>query len=323
MANQIVHQDHLLAKKYNLGVPTRKFNFNSRRYSLPRMVLLFAELLLIALSGLFCIASGCILLISTTFTYNLFTTWLWLSLVSAVPIAFGWIMYRQGNRRLFMLNIMSCILSLLLVTAVDYWFNTHPAHLDPIAYLFGGLCLIVTGSLMSFLSLYFLPLLRSVLICTDGCLFMQTLQPHKVVRWEQIASFRLGKGFARIICSDGTSMKLRRTWAHSSTVQHLIYGKAFRHLFARARSSYNSGESVGFGRFTVTWQGIHNGRQLFPWDQLRSCVYVDSGVALISVEDTCLDLAYLSQLPDATIFVELIKYVLGTRRTGSQHSVIR
>ncbi|GER87123.1 hypothetical protein KDW_12850 [Dictyobacter vulcani] len=219
------------------------------------------------------------------------------------------------------MNIVCSILSLLLVTLSGYFINTFP-YQDPDAYLFGSLFLMVVGGLMSSLALYFSPFLHSVLICTDGCLFMQTLLPRKVVRWEQIASIRLGKGFACIVCNNGTSMKLRRSWANSSTVQHLIYGKTFRYLFSRARTSYNSGDAVTFGRFTVSWEGINNGQQLFQWEQLRTCVYVDSGLALISVEDTCLDLTYLSQLPDATIFVELIKYVLALRRMGSQNEPV-
>ncbi|GCE17919.1 DUF6585 family protein [Dictyobacter kobayashii] len=315
MANHILPQDHLIAKKYNLGVPTRKFRFDSPHYFSSRPFILFAELFVVALLGLFCITCGSILAISATITYSLYNAWLWMMGMASIPMLFGWMMHRRGNRRLFTLNIFCGISSLLLVSLGSYLATIRTMPPDPLAYVFGGLFLSVAGLIIVSVAICFLPLSRSILICTDGCLFINKLQCRRVIRWEQITSMRLGKGFARIVCSNGSSLKLQRTWANSTTVQHIIYGKAFRYLFARARSSYHSGEPVPFGRFTVTWQGIDNGQQLFRWEQLRTCVYIDSGLALISIDDTCLDLTYLSQLPDATVFVELVKYILAARQS--------
>lgn len=314
MANHILPQDHLLAKKYKLGVPTRKFRFDFPHSFSSRTFILFAELIVVAILGLFCLTCGSILSISATVTYGLYHTWLWILTIIAIPVMTGWMMYQRGNRRLFVLNLLSAIGSLLLVFLGGYLVMIRATPLDPVAYIFAGLFLCVAGLIIIVIAIYFMPLSRSIMICTDGCLFIDKLQRRRIIRWEQITSMRSDKGFARIICSNGSSLKLRSTWANSTTVQHIIYGKAFRHLFARARSSYHSGEPVQFGRFTVTWQGIDNGQQLFRWEQLRTCAYIDSGLALISVDDTCLDVTYLSQLPDATVFVELVKYILVSRQ---------
>ncbi|GHO88912.1 DUF6585 family protein [Dictyobacter formicarum] len=314
MANHILPQDHLLAKKYKLGVPTRKFRFDFPHSFLSHTFILFAELIIVVILGLFCFTCGSILTISATINNSLYQDWLWILAMIAIPTVTGWMMYRRGNRHLFVLNLFSAIGSQLLVFLGGYLVMIRATPPDPIAYIFGGLFLCVAGSIIIVIALNFMPLSRSIMICTDGCLFIDKLQRRRIIRWEQITSMRSDKGFVRIVCSNGSSLKLRSSWANSTTVQHIIYGKAFRYLFARARSAYHSGEPVLFGRFTVTWKGIDNGQQLFRWEQLRTCVYIDSGLALIGIDDTCLDVTYLSQLPDAAVFVELVKYILVSRQ---------
>ncbi|WP_126595304.1 DUF6585 family protein [Dictyobacter aurantiacus] len=314
MANHILPQDHLLAKKYKLGVPTRKFRFDFSHSFSSRDLILFAELTVVAILGLCCFTCGFILTISATITYHLSTAWLWILAMLAVPAIAGWIMYRHGNQRLLALNVFGTIASLLPVFLGSYLVMMHATPPDPAAYIFGGLFLCITGFIATVVALYFMPLSRSIMICTDGCLFIDKLQRRRIIRWEQIISIRSDKGCARIVCSNGSSLKLRSSWANSTAVQHIICGKAFRSLFARARSAYYSGEPVLFGRFTVNWEGIDNGQQLFHWEQLRACAYVDSGIALISVDDTCLDVSYLSQVSDASVFVELVKYILISRQ---------
>ncbi|GLV57410.1 hypothetical protein KDH_42460 [Dictyobacter sp. S3.2.2.5] len=325
MANHILPQDHLLAKKYKLGVPTRKFRFDFPHSFSSHNLILFVELAVVAILGLFCFTCGSILTISATITYHLATAWLWILAMLAVPAIAGWIMYRLGNQRLFALNVLGTIASLLPVFLGSYLVMIHATPPDPAAYVFGGLFLCVAGSIIVVIALYFMPLSRSIMICTDGCLFMDKLQRRRIIRWEQITSIRSNKGCARIVCSNGSSLKLRSSWANSTAVQHIIYGKAFRYLFARARSAYYSGEPVLFGRFTVSWEGIDNGQQLFQWEQLRACAYIDSGIALISIDDTCLDVSYLSQVSDASVFVELVKYILISRqkRVSSESSKSR
>ena len=310
MAQQVFPQDHLLARKHHLGVPTRKFYFNPPRGFTSGTFLRVIRFALALLMGMFVIGYGLYLDVAITLSHQLLWVWLWFLAALALPVIFGIVVHLRSDKRLIILNMVSCILALLVVTlwkGIVFSLGLQPG---PLSSFLSGLFLQIVGSLILVAALYFAPLAHWILICADGCIFTNKFQRSKVIRWDQIISVHLGKGFARIVCSNGTTLKIHSTWANSGTVQHLVYAKAFRYLLTRAKAIYQSGEPVTFGRFTVSLRGVYNGKQMFPWTQLRSCEYIDSGLALISKDDTCLDLAYLSQIPNATVFVELVNLVL-------------
>lgn len=310
MAQQVFPQDHLLARKYHLGVVTRKFYFDPPRPFTSATFFLVTRFVVSLLLGFSILSYGLYLDGVAIISHYFIWGWPWILTALGLPAGLGFFMHLRGNKRLVSLNVMSCILALLIATLWRGVFFSLGPQADPLSSLLSGLFLQIIGFMIVWGALYFAPLSRWILICADGCIFMNKFQRSKVIRWDQITSVHLRKGFARIVCSSGTTLNLHGTWANSSTVQHLVYAKAFRYLLTRARATYQAGEPVPFGRFTVSQDGIYNGKQLFPWTQLRSCEYIDSGLALISKDDTCLDLAYLSQLPNATVFMELINLVL-------------
>lgn len=310
MAQKVFPQDHLLARKHHLGVPTRKFYFDPPHPFTPATLFLITQFVIFLFLGLVILSYGFYLDIITTISSHIIWAWLWICVVLMLPVGLGVTMHLRGEKRLVSLNVISCILALLIVTLWRGVFFSLGSHPDSLSSLLSGLFLQIVGIIILGSALYFAPLSRWILICADGCIFMNKFQRGKVIRWDQITSVYPGKGFARIVCSNGTTLKLHATWSNSSAVQHLVYAKAFRYLLTRAKATYQAGEPVPFGRFTVSQYGIYNGKQWFPWTQLRSCEYIDSGLALISKDDTCLDLAYLSQLPNATVFMELINLVL-------------
>lgn len=310
VAQQVFPQDHLLARKHHLGVVTRKFYFDPPRPFTYVTLFLIARCIVFLLLGLSLFGCGLYLNIVTIISHNFSFLWPWLFIGLTLPAGLGLFMQIRGNKRLLSLNGVSCVLALLIITLWRGVFFSLGSEADPLSFLLSGLFLQVVGLIILGSALYLAPLSRWILICADGCIFVNKFQRSKVIRWDQITSVHLGKGFARIICSNGTTLNLHKAWANSNTVQHLVYTKAFRYLLTRAKATYQAGEPVSFGRFTVNQQGIYNGKQLFPWTQLRSCEYIDSGLALISKDDTCLDLAYLSQLPNATVFMDLINLIL-------------
>ena len=310
MAQQVFPQDHLLARKHHLGVPTRKFYFNPPRGFTSGALLPLIRFVLALLMGVVVICYGLYLDVETTISHHILWVWLWFLAILTLPAIFGLVVYFRNNKRLAILNVVGCILALLIVTLWKGIFFSLGLQSGPLSSFLSGLFLQIVGVLILQVTLYFAPFARWILICADGCIFTNKFQRSKIIRWDQIISVHLGKNFARIVCSNGTTLKIHATWANSGMVQHLVYAKAFRNLLTRAKAIYQSGEPVVFGRFTVSLQGVHNGKQLFPWTQLRSCEYINSGLALISKDDTCLDLTYLSQIPNATVFVELINLVL-------------
>jgi hypothetical protein len=238
VAQQIFPQDHFLARKYHLGVPIRKFYFDRPHRYVSRFFLLGIQLSVVALLGFICMGYGLYLDVTITISQQLVWLWGWIFIALLVPGMAGFILHLYGKRRVVMINFVGCFVSLLIVTLWSTIFFLHRPQLNPVSILLSGLSLQAIGLLLVGLTFHFAPLSRSILICADGCIFTDKLQRKKVVRWDQITSMRLGKGFASIVCSNGTALKLRSKWASSTTVQHLIYGKAFRYLLTRARACF-------------------------------------------------------------------------------------
>ena len=310
MAQHVFPQDHLLARKHHLGVVTRKFYFDPPRRFTSATFFLVARFLPLLLLGLSLLTCGLYVDEVTLLAHTFPRFWPWFFIGLAFPACLGFFLHIRGNKRLLSLNIVSSILALLIITLWRGVFFSLGPKADPLSILLSGLFLQGVGLIILGSALYLAPLSRWILICVDGCIFVNKFQRSKVMRWDQITSVHMGKGFSRIVCSNGTTLNLHASWANSNAVQHLVYAKAFRYLLTRSKAMYQAGEPVSFGRFTVSQDGISNGKQLFPWTQLRSCEYIDSGFALIDKDDTCLDLAYLSQLPNATVFIELINLIL-------------
>lgn len=152
--------------------------------------------------------------------------------------------------------------------------------------------------------------LSSVLICTDGCLAIARTDRIHVVHWDRVTTFWEGRNNAKIICDDGTKLTINYQWPNGIAARDLIYGKVFRHIRARALSTYEAGEPVTFGKFTVSQLGISNGTRLFLWDRVRECEYRENGVALIGNDDSYLDLVSSRVLPNAVVFVSLVNAIV-------------
>jgi hypothetical protein len=275
------------------------------------------QTVVIVLSGLFGIVCGIVIALMATLRYDLFWAWSGILGVVAIPVLCGIYAHWRGYRRLAIWNLVGSILSFLVVTLWGGGLSLLRGFpVGPVQQLLGGLFVLILGILIFGLVVRLLPLPDTMLICTDGCIFISRFQQRRVVRWNQITSMYLEKKLTSIVYRDGRTLKLYGAWAGSKHIQQIMYGKAFRYLFAHARNTYQSGEPVEFGRFTITWQGIHNGKRLLAWDDLHSCEYVQNGLALISKDGTCLDMTSISQLPNATIFYELVRFVLATRNAA-------
>jgi len=130
------------------------------------------------------------------------------------------------------------------------------------------------------------------------------------IHWDSVTTFWEGKNSAKIICNNGIKLTISYQWPNGIAARDLIYGKVFRHIRARALSAYEAGESVNFGKFTVSQLGISNGARLFPWDGIRECEYMEDGVALIGNDDSYLDLVSSRVLPNAVVFVSLVNAII-------------
>jgi hypothetical protein len=205
-------RDQIIARRFHLGVPTRKFHFDPPRYSIRNPFYLSLLLCCIAFSGIASISYGLYILTTSVWIFHQDNTWLWLVAILFVPLALALVFYRYGNKRLALLSVVGEVVSLLVVILLMGSTLMAQTHSAPLLYGMGGFLCILLGGLMLSLVGYLAPFSSSLLICTDGCLFVSKLQRRKVIRWEQISALHLNSKRTKIVCSDGSIVNLRGSW---------------------------------------------------------------------------------------------------------------
>jgi Na+/proline symporter len=141
VAQQVFPQDHLLARKHHLGVPTRKFYFNPPRGFTSGALLSLIRFMLALLVGIVVVCYGLYLDVETTISHRILWVWLWFLALLVLPAIFGLIVYFRSNKRLAILNVVSCILALLIVTLWKGIFFSLGLQPGPLSSILSGLFL--------------------------------------------------------------------------------------------------------------------------------------------------------------------------------------
>jgi hypothetical protein len=303
-------KDHELAQKYSLGIPIRKYRFNPTHSLYTNTLSPLANLAALWLLSILSIGIGLYLDISTTIEAHVYWMWPWILTAALVPTVFGLTVHRMGHKRLARLNCIATILSFFLVTLYNIFSLTKNSSMHYIASIIVGIFLQFIGLILLWIGYNAIVGLSSVLICTDGCLAMTRTNRVHAVRWDSVTAFWEEKNSAKIICDNGTKLTISYRSPNGIVARDLIYGKVFRHIRARALSTYEAGEPVTFGKFTVSQLGISNGTRLFLWDRVRECEYMENGVALIGNDDRYLDLVSSRVLPNTVVFVSLVNAIV-------------
>jgi hypothetical protein len=308
----ISSKDHTVAQKYSLGIPIRKYRFHATDYNTSSLFP-FVKVALILLLSILGIGVGLYLDISTTIEAHVEWMWPWMLAAVSVPTLFGLTLHRMGYKRLARFNATATILSFFLVTLCNSFFFAQSLPMHPVVYILIGLFLQCVGLIIFWAQYNAIAGLSSVLICTDGCLAISKMHRIHAVRWDCVTAFWDRKHNAKIVCDDGTKLTISYQWTNGIAARDQISGRVFRHIRARALSAYEAGETVAFGKFTVSQLGISNGKRLFPWDGVRECEYREDGVALIGNDDSYLDLVSSRALPNAVVFVSLVNAIVKSR----------
>src|SRR2546421_412403 len=118
----ISSKDHVLAQKYRLGTPIRKYRFHPIHSSYMNPFSSFVRVITIWLLSMVSIGAGLYLDISITVEVHVGWMWPWILAAASVPIMFGMIAYRMGYKRLARLNGAATIVSIFLVTLCNSFF---------------------------------------------------------------------------------------------------------------------------------------------------------------------------------------------------------
>jgi len=157
-----------------------------------------------------------------------------------------------------------------------------------------------------------------------------------VIRWDQVAfviqnmrSRGYGYAWGSIIGAALTnkstphSIVVQRTdgakFKFSGTVQHVvqliqtIQGAVTQAHMPRAIAAYDAGSPITFGTFVLSRQGLSNGRETLPWNEIQS-VDIKNGKVLVKRVGKTFSWANvnISLVPNVLVFMSMINYA----RTG-------
>lgn len=113
--------------------------------------------------------------------------------------------------------------------------------------------------------------------------------------------------------SDGAIFKFNSTVQHVTQLIQTIQTAVMQAHMPRAMAAFNAGSPVTFGSLTLSQQGLSNGREIVPWNEVQS-VDIKQGQVIVKRVGKTFRWANVNigQIPNVLVFMSLINYA----RTG-------
>lgn len=111
---------------------------------------------------------------------------------------------------------------------------------------------------------------------------------YRVVRWDQIVAVFQKHTAGRYSSShtytvrvqEGREIQIGDAVNRVIDLGTMIQREVTKLLLPRAIASYKSGETLSFGKVNVNRQGVNNGKEMIPWDQIDA-IEVRSGLIVV------------------------------------------
>ena len=224
--------------------------------------------------------------------------------------------------------ILVMALSVLLLPFAGFCFALGfllPPHQRAFGFEFGSfLGLLILG--MMFFGVYRALSNRSrkVIAFAQGFVIMDANSPGAVFPWNTIRSVQQAttRHYAngvyvstshvyRIRRDDGVEIQLDDLIQDVETLGATIQRETFPHILLRARSLYDAGEMLPFGKLAVSHSGVSNGKETLPWSEIEE-VKVAEGVVHVRRKNQWLrwSHAVVAQMPNVTVFLALCNAAL-------------
>jgi hypothetical protein len=190
------------------------------------------------------------------------------------------------------------------------------------AFLFIGLALVyVVPGLWWFISTLRKRGLR-VLVFPEGLTYTRRGQTE-VIRWDDVASVwqaitRVQHTFTVRKCTihlqDGSKHTFNNAIRNVEQLINTIQQQATPRILERVDEAYNAGQTVPFGKLSISQAGISRGGKTLPWDQVKR-VTVDKGVITIRKQGSLLKWASVNvaETPNFFAFASMV----GAKAPGS------
>jgi len=159
--------------------------------------------------------------------------------------------------------------------------------------------------------------------CTEGFVIVRGSRVD-AFRWDQIGAmwyavtryssygvYRRTIHKYTIRRKDGVKVMLDDRFADVETLGNTISRELTRCLLPQVINAYNAGSTITFGPFSVSLQGVSNGRELLPWNQIK-VLRLNRGFVMVRKEGKWLtwSAVRVADVPNIFVFMALVDYVL-------------
>jgi hypothetical protein len=114
---------------------------------------------------------------------------------------------------------------------------------------------------------------------------------------------------------NGQKIKLTNGIRNIKALGEMMQSETFTRLMPLAVAAYNNGETLHFGKLTISQQGIGNSKEIVPWAQVKG-VEVVQGYVGVKREGKWLRWANIrvASVPNFFIFMALVDQITGVKR---------
>lgn len=162
---------------------------------------------------------------------------------------------------------------------------------------------------------------RYVYLCSDGFLFIEgkNIQPF---RWDTIEAMWQHKPenddtqtatshTYRVRRRDGSTIVLNDLFPHIEILGRRIREEVTNCLLPQAIMNVSAGQVVTFGPLRVSAEGISNGRELLPWQQIQD-IRLERDMLTVKKQDRLRrwPSIQVANVPNIFIFLSLVRHIL-------------
>ncbi len=168
-----------------------------------------------------------------------------------------------------------------------------------------------------------------VYACPGGLLYLHSGKTE-AIRWDQVESFwrkvvktssygiQTGTTHRYTLRrSDGATFKFNDTIDHVEALGNTIAAETARTLWPRYVAAYQAGQTLAFGKISLSQQGVTNGKEWLPWYQVRE-IQINRGYLSLKKEGVKQGNwrgIPASEIPNVDVFMALVNDIQSGKRS--------
>ncbi len=184
-----------------------------------------------------------------------------------------------------------------------------------------GLILLCAGLWLAVNALLYYGL--RVYVFTEGLVWIRG-NKSAVIRWDHIktiwqkvnkrylGSFYVGTAHAYTVQrDDGKKFRFNDGLSNVEALGNVLTREITGRLLPQVIDTYNAGETVSFGKLSVTIHGISNGEDIILWNQVKN-IQVNKGALAINKDGQWINWTTIkvSKIPNFPVFMALVDYIM-------------